>query len=1016
MKLFFSYGHDKNTPIVDRLRNDLVNIHNYYIWIDKYEIKSGDDWRNSIINGIKESSLLLAFASKHSIRDPGVCIDELTIAVSLKGNQVLSVILEKDIIPPAYISYRHYIDMSDWNNWYDEITNSFIENDEFKNWYYKKLGEILDVLKSPDTEKYIQEMDFIRNYLHPTMLLPKRMKKDNNYYCGREWLRALVEEWIQNGKNNILVITGGPGSGKTAFVSQEFINNKDVHSAIYCEWDNDYTNNINSVSRSIAYQIASRAADYRNIIYTQLNNNTNEYNEDLFKNLVLTPLQELTIDGNRSPMLLLIDGLDEIENKQTNEYSISEILGREAEFIPSWVKIIITTRNNPSVINPLSLYDKINLDDHYNDAVNDIKYYISHRISKMIYHSSTDLDIITESILKKSGNIFLVAKALCDEFENNKISLTELNKIPDSLNGIYYRYFDRIYRSSDMSDDEYSAICALSFTKTPIPFDVLKIGVGWNNRQIGIFIEKYQQYLTDSKDYLSFYHKSLVDWLTSKNAGKYMADEETGMDIIRKGVYKIYKKTPADMFSDYIIYYLLDVIKEKRNELFGEVINDFELADKLLDLAKTNISLFEFEKVIEYTNGALSIYLKSIKDSNLNNICTTYILLVQALVRLFQLNTAENRCLEGIQFIENNLISIKNTTPKTYAKILNLLADIYERKSDWKKAEFYYLKSKNEYLKIGERFEAIDILNTLALMFRVTKNIEDALLIYKEVEQIIPLHNLEKENVALFMVVMMNKGWCLHSATKYAEAKKHLNKCINLHELYPNILRNRDIAQLFYLLSIIEYNDANYQAGLKHADKAIKYVKLAYGDKTIEVCSAMNEKGFILLKLGRNMEAYECFKRTYTLRKNKLGEEDLYTTISLRNVAKVEMLSTDCEDINNAKEHFEKILSIRKRIFIDNPINGYIASSYLDLAELYLQLKEYKLALKHGTEALNLYMQIKSERHIGISKMILGKIYKEIAQKEKAMALLSEALDCQRQFYNDDHPYIQNILDIIETL
>lgn len=84
MKLFFSYGHDKNEEIVLRLKSDLER-RNHSVWIDKSKIKSGDDWRKSITSGILDSEFLMSFASQHSVRKPGVCLDELMIAVSVKG-------------------------------------------------------------------------------------------------------------------------------------------------------------------------------------------------------------------------------------------------------------------------------------------------------------------------------------------------------------------------------------------------------------------------------------------------------------------------------------------------------------------------------------------------------------------------------------------------------------------------------------------------------------------------------------------------------------------------------------------------------------------------------------------------------------------------------------------------------------------------------------------------------------------------------------------------------------------
>ena len=51
MRLFFSYGHDENEPIVQMLHQDLI-AQGFEVWIDRYEIKGGDDWRRKIAEDI----------------------------------------------------------------------------------------------------------------------------------------------------------------------------------------------------------------------------------------------------------------------------------------------------------------------------------------------------------------------------------------------------------------------------------------------------------------------------------------------------------------------------------------------------------------------------------------------------------------------------------------------------------------------------------------------------------------------------------------------------------------------------------------------------------------------------------------------------------------------------------------------------------------------------------------------------------------------------------------------------
>src|SRR5271170_7568577 len=115
MKVFLSYGHDHNKPLVDRIERDLKAA-GYDVWKDETKIKAGDDWRRSIVDGLKDSDWVLGLLSKHSIRDRGVCLDELAIALHEKGGAIATVLLEGEVStsPPVSVSHIQWLDMHGW--------------------------------------------------------------------------------------------------------------------------------------------------------------------------------------------------------------------------------------------------------------------------------------------------------------------------------------------------------------------------------------------------------------------------------------------------------------------------------------------------------------------------------------------------------------------------------------------------------------------------------------------------------------------------------------------------------------------------------------------------------------------------------------------------------------------------------------------------------------------------------------------------------------------------------------
>ena len=92
MKIFLYYGHTEDT-ICTRIR-DVLTKRGHEVWFDKTHINTGSDWREEITKGILGSEGVLSMLSRHSVRNPGVCLDEMSIAIGVKGGNICYVLLE----------------------------------------------------------------------------------------------------------------------------------------------------------------------------------------------------------------------------------------------------------------------------------------------------------------------------------------------------------------------------------------------------------------------------------------------------------------------------------------------------------------------------------------------------------------------------------------------------------------------------------------------------------------------------------------------------------------------------------------------------------------------------------------------------------------------------------------------------------------------------------------------------------------------------------------------------------
>jgi hypothetical protein len=106
-KVFLSCGHDANTYLVQRIKRDLKAA-SHAPWIDTSEIKSGDDWRRRILDGLHDTHCTLAFLSHHAVRENGVCLDEIALAMDTRhGNHAIALRKPQErelgtLTPPAW--------------------------------------------------------------------------------------------------------------------------------------------------------------------------------------------------------------------------------------------------------------------------------------------------------------------------------------------------------------------------------------------------------------------------------------------------------------------------------------------------------------------------------------------------------------------------------------------------------------------------------------------------------------------------------------------------------------------------------------------------------------------------------------------------------------------------------------------------------------------------------------------------------------------------------------------------
>jgi hypothetical protein len=557
LRIFLSYGHDHNEELVRLIKTDLEK-RGHDVWFDKNEIKFGDEWRRSITDGILGSNRVLSFLSKHSTRNPGVCRDEIAIAIGVKGGNIQTILVEaeQEVQPPINIGHIQWLDMHDWQE------KRIADGAAWEQWYQSKLTEIVRVVESEETRRFAGEIDKLNDYLKPIKSDARISGLLSKGFYGREWLFDAVENWRRGeGPSRLFWIMGDPGVGKSAFAAQLTHKRGDtVIAAQFCEWDKPDHRDARRVVCSIAFQLATRLPDYRKLLLTlpEIKELDRKDASELFDYLLANPLKSV-ISGGRERHLIVIDALDEAGESGRNP--LVEMLARNAHHLPEWLGIVVTSRPEFDVKTPFQALSPFPLDTKSESNRADIRDYLLSKLALQL-QNRLDVEKLVAQILEKSEGVFLYVERFCDDVLQNHISLDHPDQFPQGLGGIFFQYFQRQFSDLDKFRKEIRpALRAILAAREPLPLEILQKLFNWQDEELRDFTHTLGSLFpvtkTTDNGTIKPYHKSLADWLSDEaKAGVYFVSVMEGHRFLAEMGCKEFE-SETRLLSYYALYYLM---------------------------------------------------------------------------------------------------------------------------------------------------------------------------------------------------------------------------------------------------------------------------------------------------------------------------------------------------------------------------------------------------------------------------------------------------------------------------
>ena len=441
------------------------------------------------------------------------------------------------------------------------------------------------MIESPISNFHFQQFDF------SSILAYKR-----DGFVGRQWFFMELEKIFETERGTAgVLITGDPGSGKSALVSQLICSpysSLQIHQNIigfhFCEYSEKGKRDGARFVRNLVDQIAARLPGYSDIIVKnelirrELQGILCEQDiTGCFVTSILGPLREL--QPQNGLRYIVIDALDEcFETDKTSE--IIEILSSKILHFPKWLKVILTTRNLtmvtqelPQVVRRKPLYAN---DDR---NVEDIRYYVSRFVSQnsffvdrlstaMNFRSRTyDMKIFLDEVIRQAEGNFLFVKMTL-QYINDTDGMVNVRSLPTNLFDLYNRFFKRQFGKDGFGPFRYLFEILISVCSPLQLNDVEEILKSeYKEGDILKLIEQASCFLRFGHDgTVRIYHQSFAEWLINQSAVIRINKTRAHQNIANFQLHRIRDRGMNVTFGE-VIELFMHILAGNKPEMFANI-------------------------------------------------------------------------------------------------------------------------------------------------------------------------------------------------------------------------------------------------------------------------------------------------------------------------------------------------------------------------------------------------------------------------------------------------------------
>jgi tetratricopeptide (TPR) repeat protein len=546
LKIFLSYGHDVFAEDVSAIKKDLES-RGHVVWYDVDQLLAGRDFEIYIENGLKWCDLVVVVMTPHSVRreetSVGYCLNEIAKALDLNRRIIPVYLVTVAGEAPTSICRLGYVDMRDCVHFRD-----------FPEKYRNRFAHLISAIENDIYEGDGAQSRLLR--LLKPLAFEAEMGRHLARFTGRHWVTLQLENWLKDTSkkdSRVFWLLGGAGIGKSAIASHWCHTRGDVIAYHLCVYGHSEKADPRRILLSIAAQMAMHLPEYfRRLSALPLEELVDKNAKAIFDDLLVAPLRGNFPNPDKT-LLVIIDALDEASHGTENE--LADFIAESWGELPSWLKLIITSRPEANVMTRLAILQPWPLVADRAENLEDIREYLKREfaiISMTVSASQID------QIVNKSEGLFLYANLMLEEVRAGRLQAGNLSDFPDGLAGYYTRWFGREF--TDLQEYEHTyhrLVSTIVAQRAPLPLEVLGEALQLTLHELRKRLQKLAVLFPQREDrsdgrtmtYIIPLHKSLRDWLTEPiagtqvpKAGNFAADVELGDQLLAELGWTIYQE------------------------------------------------------------------------------------------------------------------------------------------------------------------------------------------------------------------------------------------------------------------------------------------------------------------------------------------------------------------------------------------------------------------------------------------------------------------------------------------